>query len=137
MNIEETRRLEHVKAYGSFLYCPKKDTLCSYQEENVQKGIECARRPCILDDPRDIERKKVIAANRIAQQIENAKRPKEEPCAPIRSPKKTRRDPRLELIEKLERESEAAYKRNKPNLGEEKLQKAIMLRAQLRSEAGR
>ena len=137
MNIEETRRLEHVKAYGSFLYCPKKNTICSRQEENVQKGIECARRPCILDDPEYIELTKRIAANRIARDQMRANETKEEPHAPIRSPRKSRRDPRLELAEKLEREPEAAYRRNKPRIGEEKLQKAIMLRAQLRSEAER
>lgn len=129
METEETRRLEHVKKYGSFLYCPERDTLCAYQEENVRKGTECAREPCILDDPGYIELKKIIERNRTAA---SQNRSTQEDAAPIRRQNKSRQDQLREEIQRLEREARLAYRRNRPKIGEQKQYKAMMLERELR-----
>lgn len=40
---------ERVKKYGSFLYCPKRNTLCMGQDY-LGTG-ECKQTSCLLDDP--------------------------------------------------------------------------------------
>ena len=125
----EAERQKHIEEYGSFLYCPEHDTLCCYMEDAWTTGEGCRRRLCLCEDP---EYQKL--QERIRKNVARRKAAKEEPQRNIRRQKKTRRESQLEKIQRLEEESRKAYKRNRPKVGEDKLQQAIILRAQLRKE---
>ena len=125
----EEQRQQHIEEHGSFLYCPEHDTLCCYMEELWKTGKGCSRRPCLCEDPQYQE-----LQERIRKNVARRKAAKEEPQRNIRRQKKTRRESQLEKIQRLEEESRKAYKRNRPKVGEDKLQQAIILRAQLRKE---
>lgn len=131
----EEERQQHIAQYGSFLFCPEHGNLCSFMEETWNTGCGCGRTPCIIDDPEDIELKKRQAENRRKRDAEEKLRreaEKKEPPAPIRRQTKSWRDIQVERIQRLEEESEQAYRRNRPRIGEEKLHQAIILRRQLR-----
>lgn len=53
-------RKERVKKYGSFLFCPKRSTLCTGRNSNK----ECIYENCILDSPEYIKLQETIARNR-------------------------------------------------------------------------
>ena len=133
----EAERQRHIAKYGSFLYCPEHDTLCSSMEKTWETGCSCSRKPCILEDPEDIALKERQARTREKRKLEEEKKRDagiEEESAPIRTQTKTRRDLMLEKIQRLEKESENAYRRNMPRIGESKLYEAMKLRRQLRRE---
>lgn len=133
----ENARKKHIETYGSFLHCPKTGHLCCFMEEQWKTGCECTRKPCILDDPEDIALKERQARTREKRELEEQKKRDagiEETGAPIRTQTKTRRDLMIEKIQRLEKESENAYRRNMPRIGESKLYEAMRLRRQLRRE---
>lgn len=130
----EVARQRHIREYGSFLHCPKTGQLCSFMEATWETGRACSRRPCILKDPEYIALKKKQEENRKKRETEERRRRQagqEETPAPIRRQTKTWRQFQIEKILRLERESSRAYRRNKPRIGEEKLNQAIMLRREL------
>ena len=133
----ESARKKHIKIYGSFLHCPHTGHLCCFMEEQWKTGCECTRTPCILEDPEDIALKERQAQVREKRKLEEEKKRDagiEEESAPIRTQTKTRRDLMIEKIQRLEKESENAYRRNMPRIGESKLYEAMRLRRQLRRE---
>lgn len=130
----EEARKQHIVQYGSFLFCPERGNLCFFMEEEWKTGRKCSRTPCIQDDPKDLELKQIQEENRKRREAEEKRRREEEQNSSpsrIRQQKKSRRDLQLEKIERLERESEEAYRRNRPRIGEEKLNQAIILRRKL------
>lgn len=129
----EESRQEHIQKYGSFLYCPVRDTLCSNMEDEWKTGNKCCRQPCVLDDPDYIamtKRQEIAVKKRMAK--ERKSREEEEDAAPIRMQRKTREEMLREKIRRLEKESTEAYRRNRPQIGHEKLNEAMILRGQLR-----
>ena len=132
-------RKEHVKRYGSFLWCPDREKLCSFMEEALCRSGKCERDLCILDDPEYQKLKERQEKNRIRREkIEKAEREEEkrDPPAPIRTQNKTEIDLIKDEIRRLENESRMAYSRNRPKLGESKLHEAIVLRRKLRRKIG-
>lgn len=133
---QEKRRSEHVKQFGSFLFCPNRDCLCAFQEENVCKGIQCARDPCILDDEDYIRLQKIQQRSRLRRAIrEERNRAREEAAAAIRnqSRKAQSHEQRMwDEIHRLEKESEKAFKRNNPNRGHALFNEARMKRYELK-----
>lgn len=131
MNIEKQ---EHMKRYGSILYCPERGVLCVYMEDRWATG--CDRQGgCLLDDPEYMAMKEVQRKNRNRndkQAREEAEREKKDPPAPIRTQNKYPEDLILKRIEKLEAESREAYRRDRPKVGERKLHEAMVLRRELR-----
>ena len=125
----EEERQKHIKEFGSFLYCPKHGNLCCYMEETWVTGRECARTPCIVEDP-----EYQMLQARIRKNVARNKAEPKEQQDNIRRQTKTWEESQLEKINRLEAESRRAYKRNRPKVGEDKLQQAIMQRAQLRSK---
>lgn len=57
-------RQEWLDKYGSFLFCPERDTLCVHMDGMWMTG--CERPQCILDDPEYQILQKRIEANREA-----------------------------------------------------------------------
>ena len=133
----EEARQKHIAQYGGMLFCPDRDTDCFFKEEEWKTGRPCCRKPCILDDPEDIELKKRIEKNRKKREPAEAQRREEEQNdLPARRRRRTKnwRDIRREKIRRLEKESEQAYRRNRPKIGENKLYEAMRLRRELRRE---
>lgn len=124
----ETERQQHIAKYGSFLYCPEHDTLCSSMEKTWETGCSCSRKPCILEDPEYQKLQERIRRNVARRQGKT----KEEKQDNIRRQTKTWEERQLEKIHRLEAESRKAYRRNRPKVGEDKLHQAIILRAELR-----
>ncbi len=129
----EAERQQHIAQYGSFLYCPERDVLCSYMEDTWKTGCRCSRRPCVLEDPEYISLKK-RQEETVAQRSAAEKRYREEEkdAAPIRMQSKSWEVLQEEKIRRLEEESRQAYRRNRPRVGEAKLHEAIMMRRELR-----
>lgn len=127
MDTREARE-EHLRRYGSMLFCPDRDTLCVFMEG--MWGTGCERATCIRDDSEYQKLQRRIETNkrRIAE-----KRREEESGAPIRTQRKTYEQLQWERIRALEEESQQAYRRNNPKRGEAKLYEAIRLRQKLRA----
>lgn len=129
-------RKERVAEYGSFLYCPKKDTLCSDMDSD--DGI-CVRSVCYLEDPEYIK-----LQERIAEKIrENARREQEEkakeiqsPPAPIRRQTKTGVQLLEEQIKKREAKARSLYRANKPRAADSVMRDVMALQAKLRKMRG-
>lgn len=131
----EEARQEHIARFGSFLYCPERDNYCFFMAEVWDTGEKCSRAPCIVDDPEYIKLQERIEKNRERRRKEAMKAAEEkEERAQIRRQTKSRKDVMLERMHALEKESEAAYRRNRPRIGAEKLEKAMALRRQLRGD---
>lgn len=127
-------RQEHLKKYGSILYCQQRGVLCAHIEDRWAEG--CGRQGgCCLDDPEYIAMKERQERNRKENDRrarEEAEREKKDPPMPIRTQNKYPEDMILERIEKLETESREAYRRDRPKEGERKLHEAMVLRRELR-----
>lgn len=130
----EEARQEHIARFGSFLYCPERDNYCFFMAEVWDTGEKCSRAPCIVDDPEYIKLQERIEKNRERRRKEDETEEEKEERAQIRRQTKSRKDVMLERIRVLEEESEAAYRRNRPRIGAEKLEKAMALRRQLRGD---
>ena len=134
----EEERQQHIADYGSFLYCPEHDTLCSFMENTWETGCGCNRKPCIVEDPEYIalrKRQEKTAAQREA--AERRYRAEEMDAAPIRTQNKSWEVLQREKIHRLEEESRQAYRRNWTRIGEAKLHEAILLRRELRRRTGK
>ena len=129
MNLQEAKT-NHLKEYGSFLYCPAGGTLCEYMNGAWLTG--CTRGCCILDDPEHQRLQKRIEKNRRKNEEAHRREKEEERKQKIRTQNKTEEELLLRRIERLEAESARAYHYNRPALGEAKLHKAIVLRRKLR-----
>ena len=123
-------RQEHMKKYGSFLYCEKRDTLCVHMDGNWMIG--CGRTMCILDDPEYIALQKRIEENRIRA---SKRQEKKEQAAPIRNQKNMIRSHEQRLkdeIRRLEEESQEAFRDSRPADGETLFNRAQIMRGQLK-----
>lgn len=119
-NKEEVIRLEqarqqHIKQYGSMLYCPDRDTLCFEMNDAWISG--CQAKKCCLDDPDYIARRE---KNEKRNQRGTEKSREEETAQTIRNQSKMARsyvDKLLEEANRLEARSQEAFRRNRPNDG--------------------
>lgn len=130
--LEKARR-EHVKRYGSMLYCDKgRSECCSNMDGAWLTG--CQRPVCILDDPEDQILQKRIEAKRKLQAAEEKK--KQEEPGPIRNQKnyiQSYKEKMMAEIHRLEEASQEAFHQNKPNLGHTLFNRAGMKRQQLKA----
>lgn len=130
----EAERKEHVRTYGSFLYCPERDTVCSFMEGMWKTGHKCDRSPCILDDPEDIALQERIRKRR-EQMAAGTKEQKPADKPQIRDQRNQTtsiREKIMNEIHALEDASKEAYRNNNPKKGEDLFHKAMYKRMELR-----
>ena len=131
MDIDQARQ-QHLDKYGSMLYCPERNTLCSFMEG--MWGTGCEREGCILDDSDYQRQQRLIETNRMHRELDRRAEKREETKnspAPIRTQRKTHIDYAWEKIHRLEEQSREAYRRNRPKKGEALLHEAIVMRRKL------
>lgn len=124
-------RKERIKEYGSFLFCPNKDTLCF--AINNEDGI-CERALCYLEDPEYIAQQKRIAKTmeeNARREWEEKQREKLNPPAPIRRQTKTKAQYLQEQIETKEEKARYLYRTNKPRAADSLMHEVTRLRSQL------
>lgn len=131
---EPMTREQHLKKYGSMLFCPERNTLCVYMEG--MWGTGCERDLCIQDDPENQKLQKKIEENR-RKQIERERRHREEEkaAAPIRDQRRQNKpyiQKELDEIHRLEEQSQKAYRNNDPKRGDTLFNKARIRRGELR-----
>ena len=119
-------RKARVEKYGSFLYCPDRDTLCfgRYTEDG-----SCKHESCILDDPEYKDLQERIEKNRILNA--QAEKKKEEPPAPIRRQTINREQQLIDEIKHKEEKAAWLYKKNWPGPADNAMYEAAMLKNQL------
>lgn len=134
--VSEKRAAEiaHFEKYGSILFCPERKTICSFMDGAQATG--CQRKPCILDDPADIELQRRIRETR-ARQEETLRKQREEEktAAPVRDQRnmiKTYVQKELEKVREIEEQSQEAYRRNDPRTGDTLFNRARIRRGELR-----
>ena len=129
-------RQEHLRKYGSFLYCVERDTLCVFMDG--MWGTGCEREVCIKDDPENRKLQKRIEKNRKKAEEECRKKQlheKQHPPAPIRDQRnriKSYTEKEEEEIQRLEDASEAAFRSNNPKLGHQLFNRANIRRRKLK-----
>lgn len=121
-------RKERVMKYGSFLYCPIKDTLCCGRD--TEDGA-CGYDTCILDDPSYIEKQKKIEENRRRNEAKNEASREEEKNIYIRRQTKTKEDLIREELVKLENKAAYLYRKNKPKAADSVMHDVVKLRNKL------
>lgn len=125
-------RKERVEKYGSFLFCPKKNTLCygTYTRDG-----SCKHEKCLLEDPayikKQIEIEQRIKENHL-REIEERNRKDESPPAPIRRQTKSKIELLEEEIRNKENYARSCYRHNNPKRGDAAIHEVIRLQAQLR-----
>ena len=121
--MDEKLRIQRCEQYGSFLYCPFRDTLCfgRYTDQ------ECKYDSCILDDPEYQELQKTIEQNRIKR---NARSEEKQPefIPPSRPKKRTAEDEAWEEILQKEELARKLYRKNKPKIADGLMADAMYLR---------
>lgn len=126
-------RKARVEKYGSFLYCPDRDTICSFRES---EDGSCRRSEgCVLDDPDDIALQERIEKNRI-KNTQAEKEKKEDMPAPIRRQTITREQQLIDEIKHKEEKAAWLYKRNWPGPADNAMYEAAILKNQLRKIQG-
>ena len=118
-------RKERVAEYGSFLYCPQKDTLCSQLDND--SGI-CERALCYLEDLEYIALREKIEKNI----KKNAMRELEK-----ESRKKDGTNELKAQINKKEEKARVLYKQNKPAAADAVMGEVMVLRGKLRNHERR
>jgi len=132
----EVRR-ERVEKYGSFLFCPKRETICFHI--NTPEGI-CERQICCKDDPEYIKQQNKIEENRRKNaEKEHLEREAEklDPPTPIRRQTKSKIDLLEKTIAAKEKKAQQLYRSNKPKLADSMMQEVMILRRQLKQTKGR
>ena len=129
-NEMEQARQEHLAKYGSMLYCPERNTLCSFMDGMWMTG--CERDGCILDDPNyQALKRKQEAIKEQRMEEERQQKAEERESEQIRNQTKMARsyiDRTLEEAHRMENLSQKAFHRNKPNLGHDYFNRAKHLR---------
>ena len=123
--MNEELRIQRVEQYGSFLYCPVRDTLCFGRYTDS----ECKYDSCILDDPEYQKLQERISRNRM--QRNETKPDASEKTGPTQEQLAWREVYRKEAI------ARSLYKKNKPKLADGILAEAMYLRGQLNAERGK
>lgn len=127
--MNEKIRKERFEMYGSFLFCPKRNVLCFGRMTDA----ECKHDTCLLDDPEYQDLQKRIAEN----QKKNQEREHEKERTRIRRQSKTKIELIEEAIEKKDKEARAAYRANRPDIGDLITNEVIRLLGLLRQEHDR
>lgn len=128
MRLEQARR-DHCIQFGSMLHCPKRGVLCFQMNNQWLDG--CQLETCVLDDPQYIELKKKQEEARIRRAIAILRREQEE-HAPIRNQTCSRNKELRRQILILERRSQDAYRRGRPNEAQILFNKAQILKGKLK-----
>lgn len=131
--MNEELRMQRVRQYSSFLFCPMRDVLCFGRFTDS----ECKYETCILDDPEYQALRKKIMANQKKRGVETreeAKRNAEDPPARPRTQRKTREDAAWEEIRAIEEKAQELYHRNKPKLADGLMAKAMYMRRKMAAE---
>lgn len=112
-------REERVRKYGSFLYCPKRDTLCFGQDLDESDGT-CPYKACVLDDPEWQARQERIKQRQQELWDKHNKNRKEEKEAEknIRTQNKTSREILLAKIERTREQMERNYRMGRTRSGD-------------------
>ena len=124
-------RKERIEEYGSFLFCPDKETLCF--AINNDEGI-CERALCYLEDPEYIAQQKRIAKTmeeNVRREQAEREREKLNPPAPIRRQTKTKEQNLQEQIRIKEEKARYLYRTNKPRAADNLMHEVTRLRGQL------
>lgn len=116
--------MQRVQQYGSFLYCPVRDTLCFGRYTDK----ECNFDSCILDDPEYQKLKEKISENRM--------RHKDEPKEPEKKAKTTE-ELAWEEVYKKEAMARKLYRRNKPKVADALMAEAMYARRTLMAKRGK
>lgn len=133
--MQKTRK-ERVAEYGSFLYCPDKDTICSAMDND--DGI-CRRTLCYLEDPEYLKRQERIRRNVEAnarQEREKRIKENEVPPAAIRRQIKSSAQILEEQIRRKEEKARRLYRANKPRAADSVMREVMTLQARLRKVKG-
>ncbi|NBI63706.1 hypothetical protein D3Z38_11720 [Clostridiales bacterium] len=107
---------ERVEKYGSFLYCPKRETLCMGQD--YEGTGECLLETCVLDDPAYQARQERIQRRQkeLWDKHRGQKKEEKEAAANIRAQNKTSQDLLRMKIEKTRSKMERYYRKGWTNL---------------------
>lgn len=127
--MNEELRMQRVREYGSFLFCPMRNTDCSYRETDKECGREDG---CILDDPEYQELQQTIERNRREQQKQKEKRSAFVP--PSRPAARNRKAEAWEEIHALEARASELYRKNKPKVADRLLADAMNKRRRLMND---
>ena len=127
--MDEKIRKERFEKYGSFLFCPARSVLCFGRMTDV----ECKHDACLLDDPDYQALQRRIEEN----QKRNQQQEREKEHAKIRRQTKTKIELIEEAIEKKDKEARAAYRANRPDIGDLITNEVIRLQGLLRQEHDR
>jgi len=125
-------RQEWLDKYGSFLFCPKRDTLCQFMDGIWMTG--CERAICILDDPDYQILQARIERNRqrnAREHHEQRKAEKNDPAAPIRNQSKAE-DRLRDQIEQVEEQARQAWSRGRSNEAMTLENRAAIMRGRLK-----
>ena len=134
--MDEEIRKARSRQYGSFLYCPDRDSLCFGRETD----LECKHESCILDDPEYQALQKRIEENRKRNELkalrENLNTSHRQV---IRRQTKTAAEMLEERIRRKEQYARECYRANYPKRGDDIVYEIVRLRAKLRKlkEGGR
>lgn len=127
--MDEKIRKERFEKYGSFLFCPKRNILCFGRDTDE----ECKHASCLLDDPDYQDLQKRIEEN----QKKNQQQECEKEHTRIRKQTKTKIELIEEAIKKKDKEARAAYRANRPDIGDLITNEVIRLQGLLRQERDR
>lgn len=125
-------RKERVEQYGSFLFCPDKNTLCFGRDS---EDGNCKHPSCLLEDPEYIRKREEIEKRmkeNNLREIEERGHKDETPSAPIRRQTKSKKELLEEEIKSKEAYARSLYRNNKPKRGDEVILEVIRLQAELR-----
>lgn len=127
--MNEELRMQRCSQYGSFLYCPDRDTLCfgRYTDQ------ECCYDSCILDDPEYQKLQERISQNRMKR---NAKKEETAFIPPSRPKKRTPESEAWEEIHEKEELARILYRKNKPKIADGLMAEAMYMRRQLIAGGG-
>lgn len=123
-------RMERIKKYGSFLFCPERQRLCF--AINNDEGI-CERAVCYSDDPEWIAQQKKIdetVKENARKELEEKRRKKEAAASSAGQIKDAIRS-LTEEIDRKEKFARKLYRSNKPRAGDAVMQEAAILRGKL------
>lgn len=101
--MREDIRKARVEKYGSFLYCPEWDTICSFRD--TEDGT-CGREECLHEEPEWLELQERIEENRKKHTTK-----REEPQTNIRTQHRTRQEILQREIDRKSAEARRCYRK--------------------------
>lgn len=122
--MREDIRKARVEQYGSFLYCPERDTICSFRD--TEDGT-CGRAECLHEDIEWLKLQERIEENR----KKNSYQP-EEPQTNIRTQNKTASEILQRAIDRKSAEARRCYKKGWTKKGDRITYEIIYLERKLK-----